>query len=239
MNDAFAFLLLLSVIFLFIAIILWVILWFKKKSLKLIELITILLALFVIIFFNASGLSSSPSKTSFSQEDNWSNSKDEAQTDDDSEDDAESSTNSSSNENHESNQNDPHSVTNGSSSENNSNKGSNNKIYGQLTAKGENLSDGAYKDNNLNYVTYGVNSDMSINVVKEDFSDLPLDPKLDAHAINEHVHDFMEDDASKAPTISDEDSSYYSEIIDKSYQVHFEKNDKGEIINIKIFKQDA
>lgn len=239
MNDVFAFLLLLSVIFLFIAIILWIFLWLKKKSLKLIEITTILLALLVIIFFNASGLNSDPSNTSSSKEDNWSFSKDETQTNDSSEDDTDDAENSTSSSNGESNQSAAHSAASDASSENDSNKGSNNKIYGQLTAKGKNLSDGAYKDKNLDYVTYGVNSDMSINVVKEDFSDLPLDPKLDAHAINEHVHDFMEDDASKASTISDEDSSYYSEIIDKSYQVHFEKNDKGEIINIKIFKQDA
>ncbi|GEK28621.1 hypothetical protein [Furfurilactobacillus siliginis] len=116
--------------------------------------------------------------------------------------------------------------------------GSNNLVYGKLTTDVKSLPGGAFKDKSMTYVTYGVDKDKTIDVVKENFSDLPLDPQLDSDSIDEHIHDFMERDAAKISSPSDNQDIYLSPSINKKYQVDFTKNDDNNITMIIIRRED-
>lgn len=115
--------------------------------------------------------------------------------------------------------------------------GSKNRVYGHLTNKTK-KSGTLYKDKDLTYVKYAVGKHKAINVVKEDFRNMPLDPSLDQEAISEHVSDFMEKDAVKVNT-ENGNEIYHSNKINKDYRVEEQKNSKGEITLLIISRQDV
>lgn len=116
--------------------------------------------------------------------------------------------------------------------------GSKNNVYGKLTNKTKKQTGGLRKDKTLTYVSYGVDPDKTIDVVKEDFRDLPLDTNLDKESLDEHITDFMEKDAVQTSTTNDGDLIYSSSKIGKSYLVKLTKNTNGEITWIRIFRGD-
>ncbi|WP_137597405.1 hypothetical protein [Paucilactobacillus kaifaensis] len=115
--------------------------------------------------------------------------------------------------------------------------GSKNNVYGHLTSKTK-KSGILYKDKDLTYVKYAVGKHKVINVVKEDFRNMPLDPNLDQESISEHIADFMEKDAVKVGSENGNDI-YHSNKINKDYRVEEQKNSKGEITFIIISRQDV
>lgn len=96
---------------------------------------------------------------------------------------------------------------------------------------------GSYQDKELDYVVYGA-PDKVISTAKLDFRQVPLDPDLDQEDINEHISDFMEDDAKKIQTIDSDTLIYQSNKINKKYVVKLTHNSDGEITMIRILRGD-
>lgn len=102
--------------------------------------------------------------------------------------------------------------------------GSKNNVYGKLTHKTKKTTGGLRRDKSMTYVYYGLGDHKTINFVKENFKDLPLNDKLDSEVINEHISDFMEKDATKIGTQEDGKAIYSSSKINKKYLVEFTRN---------------
>lgn len=116
--------------------------------------------------------------------------------------------------------------------------GSKNNVYGKLTHKTKKTAGGLRRDKSMTYVYYGTGTHKTINIVKENFKNLPLNDKLDSEVINEHISDFMEKDATKVGTDADGKIIYSSSKINKKYLVEFTRNNNGDITRITIFRGD-
>ena len=116
-------------------------------------------------------------------------------------------------------------------------KAEKNRVYGKLKNNdAEKLSNTAYKDD---YTTFGVTAKKKIiNVVKLDFTDLPLDAELDKDTINEHVTDWLETDAQITEDTAKRDV-YHSDKLNKDFIVAYTTNDANEITTIKIMRGDV
>lgn len=116
-------------------------------------------------------------------------------------------------------------------------KAEKNRVYGKLKNNdAEKLSKTAYKDD---YATFGVTAKKKIiNVVKLDFTDLPLDAELDKDIINEHVTDWLETDAQITEDTAERDV-YHSDKLNKDFIVTYTTNDANEITTIKIMRGDV
>lgn len=128
-------------------------------------------------------------------------------------------------------------TSNGSSSENEIGA-ADNTVYGKLTDKVKKMASGSYSDKELDYVTYGA-PDKIIDTVKLDFRQVPLDPNVDQESIDEHITDFMEDDARKVQTIDADKMIYQSDKISKKYVVELTRNSNGEVTMIIILRGDV
>ncbi|MFD0897330.1 hypothetical protein [Loigolactobacillus binensis] len=116
-------------------------------------------------------------------------------------------------------------------------KAEKNRVYGKLkNADAEKLSKTAYKDD---YTTFGVTAKKKIiNVVKLDFTDLPLDTELDKDTINEHITDWLETDAQITEDTAERDV-YHSDKLNKNFIVKYTRNSDNQITMIKIMRGDV
>jgi FtsZ-interacting cell division protein ZipA len=109
---------------------------------------------------------------------------------------------------------------------------SENKVYGKLNDSKSNGQNPYYDKEDKTTYTLGENK--VILQVDKDFSDLPLDTKLDSNLLKQHAQDYMEYDAELIQKTNSNEFKYYSKNLNKNYSVLYSLNAKGQVISLII-----
>ena len=115
----------------------------------------------------------------------------------------------------------------------NENNASSNKVFGVLTETDIKKS-GSIAISKRTDTTYILGDNDKILQVEKDFSDFPLNLNLDKNFLNEHIMDYMEDDAVLLAKQNDTTETYYSNKINKNYYITYSFTDDGKVSRLIV-----